>query len=276
MYKIKISSFILLLLLLISATTAYGQKDSTRLKRFSSRRLAKKVINHSLDYSKLSFKLDAKIETPNKTFNLNILYRNVRDSVIWMNVNHNTGVPVARVLLTKDSLKMLNRLENEYLLLSNSQIIEKFNYDVTFEILQAIFIGELLNLESKKEILQSYNSYKVYVDSSFYVLQNLKKKKMNRLVRKDKIDDYYFHQTTIDKDFKIDLMSLENNIKQQKILVDYMEYDKKLNCPKRIELRLSNAQGETKVTLKFKRLKVDPEKLGMSFKIPKKYKQGVL
>lgn len=273
MHKAIITSILLFLLFLIPTTSTFGQKDSTRLKRFSSRRLAKKVVNSGLDYSKLSFKLDAKIETPTKTFNLNILFRNVKDSVIWINVNHNTGVPVARILLTKDSLKMLNRLENQYLMLANSKIIEKFNYDVTFDMLQSIFIGDLLNLEPQKEILQSYSSYKAYVDSTSYVLQNLKKKKKDRLVRKEKMDNYYFHQIAIDKDFKIDLMNLENNIKHQRIFVDYIEYNEEYNCPKRIELGLSNAQGETKITLKIKRIKIDPDKLGMSFKIPKKYTQ---
>ena len=271
--QIKILFNIILLILVVSAS---AQRDSTKIRRMSDRKLIKKVISQYNNYNNLSFKIDAKIETVKKKHNLNILYRNVKDSLIWINVNHNTGVPVARLLLTQDSTKMLNRLDNEYLLISNEQIVQKFDYDISFEMIQSIFVGKLLNLEPDKGIIQSYKHYKVYIDSCTYVMQNIKKKKINRLVRKDKIDEYYIHQVRIDSDFKILSMSLENNSKKQKIFVEYFDYDKETQIPKKVNIALTNADGETKISMKIRKTKFNKKDLGLSFKIPKKYTPSVL
>ena len=270
---IKILFSFLLFLLVIET---YGQKDSTRLKRLSDRKLTKNVIANYFEYDNLSFKIDAKVVTTKKTYNLNIIYRNVNDSAIWININHNTGIPVARFLITKDSTKMLNRIDNKYLAMSNKQIVKKFNYDITFDIIQSIFTAQLLNLDPEKEIIQTYSHYKVYIDSCAYLMQNIKKKKMHRLVKKDKIDEYYIHKIKIDPNFKITSTSLNNNIKRQKIFVEYSKYDKDEGFPKRIDIVLSNKNGDSQINMKIKKAKFNKKNLGLSFKIPKKYEKVTL
>lgn len=268
--RISIKILINLLLILV-ITSASAQKDSTDIKRLSNRRLTKKIVNQYSKYDNLSFKIDAEIETASKKYKLNITYRNVRDSLIWINVNHNTGVPVARLLLSPDSTKMLNRLDNEYLIISNEKIVERFNYEIDFDMLQSIFVAELINLELEKNIIQSYKHYKVYFDSCSYSMQNIKKKRVNRLVKKDKIDEYYFHRVDISHLFKILSMSLENNLKKQKINIEYSDYNNENQIPGKINILLGNKDGETKVKLKIKKVKFDKDKLSTSFKIPKKY-----
>ncbi len=263
-------------LLFLLAIGTYGQKDSTRLKRLSDRKLTKNIIANYFEYDNLSFKIDAKVVTIKKTYNLNIIYRNVKDSAIWINVNHNTGIPVARFLITPDSTKILNRIDNKYLAMSNKQIVNKFNYDITFDIIQSIFTAQLLNLDPEKEILQTYSHYKVYIDSCAYLMQNIKKKKMHRLVKKDKIDEYYIHQIRINPDFKILSTSLDNNLKRQKIFVEYSKYDKEKKYPKRMDITLSNKNGDTHINMKIKKAKFNKKNLGLSFKIPKKYERITL
>ncbi len=250
--------------------------DGSRLRKISERKLTKRVINQYNIYKNLSFKIDAKIKTPKKSYNLNIIFRNYRDSIIWININHNTGIPVARIILTKDSTKILNRLENNYLLLSNKQIITKFNYEITFDMLQSIFMGELLNLDSDKELLQAYSHYKVYIDSCNYILQNIKKKKINRLLKKDKIDEYYIHQNIINSKYKLVSMSLENNSKKQKIKVNYVDFDNKEKFPNKIDIALENNDGKTHITIKIRKAKFNKDNLSTSFKIPKKYERVML
>lgn len=263
-------------LLFLLAIGTYGQKDSTRLKRLSDRKLTKNIIANYFEYDNLSFKIDAKVVTIKKTYNLNIIYRNVKDSAIWINVNHNTGIPVARFLITPDSTKILNRIDNKYLAMSNKQIVNKFNYDITFDIIQSIFTAQLLNLDPEKEILQTYSHYKVYIDSCAYLMQNIKKKKMHRLVKKDKIDEYYIHQIRINPDFKILSTSLDNNLKRQKIFVEYSKYDKEKKYPKRMDITLSNKNDDTHINMKIKKAKFNKKNLGLSFKIPKKYERITL
>ncbi len=279
----RISNIYILLVFFIALNIkGYGQiynSDSTsskHLHRISQRKLTKRVVNHYFEYKNLSFKIDAKIETPTKSYNLNIIYRNYRDSIIWININHNTGIPVARILLTADSTKVLNRLEKNYLLMSNKQIVNKFNYEITFDMIQSVFMGELLNLDSDKELLQVYSHYKVYIDSSNYVLQNIKKNKIDRLLRRDKIDEYFIHQNIINSAYKLVSMSLKNNSKKQEIEVNYTINDSQKPFPKRINIVLANKDGNTLIDMKIKKAKFDKDNLSTSFKIPKKYERVML
>ena len=96
------------------------------------------------------------------------------------------------------------------------------------------------------------------------------------MVKKDKIDEYYIHQTRISPDFKIQSTSLDNNIKRQKIFVEYSKYNKEKTFPKKINILLSNKNGDTQINMKIKKAKFNKKKLGLSFKIPKKYEKITL
>jgi len=272
--KYKIVFVILISLLALQVT--FGQKDSTRLKRMSEKKLTKNIVSNYCTYKNLSFKIDAKIETPEKTYNLNITYRNIRDSIIWININHNTGIPVARLLITPDSTKMLNRLDNKYLRMSNDQIIKKFGYDVSFEMIQSIFTAQLINMEPEKALIQTYKHYKVYQDSGRYIMQNINKNRLSRLHKKDKIDEYLIHKVFINAQFKILSTSLEDNIHAQKINVVYPKYEKEGQCMEEIKLTFSKKGEITKMRLKIKKIKLDKKKLSISFKVPDKYERVTL
>lgn len=270
--------YILLLIILSFAVfnLAYSQSDSIKLKRISERKLTKKIIANYYDYENLSLKINAKVINSDKTHNLNISYRNIKDSVIWININHNTGIPVARFLITPDSTKMLNRIDKKYLAMSNQQIVLKFGYDISFDMIQSIFTAQLVNLEPRKEAIQTYKHYKVYQDSGQYVLQNIKKKKLNRLHKKEKIDEYLIHKIIVSPNFNIFSTSLEDNVNSQKIEVVYSSYDGDNIFPKELNLSFKKKDIETTMDLKIKKTKLNKDKLSFSFKIPEKYERVTL
>jgi len=257
----------------VFSLSAYSQKnDSLKFMRFFERKLTKNIISNYCDYTNVSLKIDAKIKTEKKSYRLNILYRNIKDSAIWINVNHSTGIAVARFLITPDSTKMLNRIDNEYFVMSNNQIVKKYGYDISFNMLQAIFSAQLINLDPDKKLLKTYKHYKAYnVSDSIYLLQNIKKKKVDRLLKKDKIDTYYIHEVRINNAYKIISNLIEDNANQQKILVEYPEYAKEDYCLERMNFKLSNNKEITKIEMKIKKRKMNKETLKLPFRIPKKY-----
>lgn len=272
--NIKILLFSLIMLL--AEIVVFGQKDSSDLKRLNERRLTKKVLNQYCNYENLTYKIDAKINTSKKKYNLNIVYRNIKDSVIWMNINHNTGIPVARFLVTRDSTKFINRIDKKFMVISNENMANRFDYDISFDMLQAIFSAQLLNLEDEKDLVQAYSHYRVYADSAMYIMQNINKKRIGRLVRKNKLDDYFIHQVKIDSDFFIRSTSLEDHAKFQKITFDYPDYYEGTRCPEKIEMQLINQSDTTDIELKIKKVKLNEEEISTSFSIPEKYEEMLM
>ena len=52
------------------------------------------------------------IDSKSNSFNANLRIK--RDSVIWMSISPGLGIEVARVYITPDSLKFINRINNTY------------------------------------------------------------------------------------------------------------------------------------------------------------------
>lgn len=63
-----------------------------------------------------------------------------RDSIIWMNVKK-LGIEAVRVQITKDSVYLIDRINNQYAIKSIDFLTEKFNLPANFSTLQALLLG---------------------------------------------------------------------------------------------------------------------------------------
>ncbi len=68
-----------------------------------------------------------------------------KDSVIWINITALGGmVPVARILITVDSIKMINQIDREVMLLPLSQATRLLPVPADFSTLQNFIVGQAL------------------------------------------------------------------------------------------------------------------------------------
>ncbi len=268
-----ITYYIWIIILLASTGLAMSQNGTPELKKIKAKRLSKRVMEQYFDYQNLTYKMSAEVSVADKTHHLVLAYRNIKDSVIWINISHKSGLPVARFLITPDSTKFLNRMDKKYMLLSNNEIVKKFGYDLDFDMIQSIFLARLINLDPEKDVQQTYSKYKVYHDQGLYLLQNIKKKKVKRLAKRNKIDDFFFHKVYISANFLIQSLALEDNTNYQKIAIEYSEYKTADNktYPKLMKLDLKAKNKQIAMDIKLKKAKFDSKKLNTPFKIPSKY-----
>ncbi len=87
--------------------------------------------------SKFSFQ-NQKENMDNVTVNMRIR----KDSLIWLSVT-GVGLEVARGLITKDSIIFADKLHKEYFKLSYEQLSQKYQFKITYNLLQSIIIGNL-------------------------------------------------------------------------------------------------------------------------------------
>lgn len=87
--------------------------------------------------SKISFKSrDQDID------NANVNIRVRKDSLIWMSISK-LGIEAVRGLITKDSIVIIDKIHREYSVYDFPTLSKQFNFDMNFDLLQALIVGNL-------------------------------------------------------------------------------------------------------------------------------------
>ena len=109
--------------------------------------------------------------------NSNDVTMNIRiksNEAIWVSVTALAGLEVARALITPDSVKVINRLENEYILKPFSYLHEFTNDNINFGTLQSVLMGnaipEFLTESTELDLSDSQAELKSVVGSMLYSL----------------------------------------------------------------------------------------------------------
>ena len=101
--------------------------------------------------------------------------RGKRDSAIWISITPLLGIEVARILITTDSVKVLDRLHGKFQASSFEYINRLLQMKVNFETVQALLCG---NFFAYKKNENKFNS--VYLEDKYYILSSLTKHKLKR------------------------------------------------------------------------------------------------
>ena len=198
---IRILSFVVVFSMLSACktqqkATAPVVTDIKPMVNKSVQELQDKLDSASFDLNYLTAKAAVVVIQDSNEISFNISYRSKKDSIIWISVSPLLGIEVARLMITADSVKMLDKIHNRYEVTSFESINKMLQMKVNFEIVQALLYG---NFFAYKKNENRFNS--VYLEDKFYVLSSLNKKKLKRsLEDKDLnrpvIQDLYVNDST--------------------------------------------------------------------------------
>jgi hypothetical protein len=130
-----------------------------------------------------------------ESFDVNIRMR--KDSAIWISVTPLLGIEAVRVLITPDSMKIMNRLKKTYMLRDLSFLDDILKAHINFEIMQAVLIGNYFPY-LKNEKLKS-----VYDDSTYVILSTLNKRQTKRIMEEKDPTKPIIQDFWIDDHYKI-------------------------------------------------------------------------
>ena len=74
--------------------------------------------------------------------NANVTIRVRKDSVIWLSVSK-LGIEAVRGLITRDSVRIMDKLHRIYSAYDFPTLSKQFNFDMNFDLLQALIVGNL-------------------------------------------------------------------------------------------------------------------------------------
>lgn len=200
------------------------------------------------------------------SFKMHVRVRN--DSAIWISATY-YAVEAARFLITRDTVKLMDRKNKKYFIGDFTYINKKFNVELDFESLQALILGKGSNI-AEFEKLKSYSS------NEFYNISSIGKREQNRADKKGDQKaktDIALTVSVYPGVFKVSRIILQDFKQHKSLKVDFEKYQKVEDqlVPKETEL---NIVAEQKLDASIEYLKVTLNKpLKLSFTIPEKYEK---
>lgn len=108
-----------------------------------------KLDSNEISYRSFSAKVNVDYRGfDGKSYDVNANVRMLKDSVIWINVNAFMGIDAMRVLITKDSVKLLNKLDKVYTARSVDYLQFVTELPLDLYTLQDLIIGNPVYLDS--------------------------------------------------------------------------------------------------------------------------------
>ena len=180
--------------------------------------------------------------------------RMLKDSLIWISLSNDIGIEGIRVLISKDSIKVLDKLANTYQVRPLSHIQELSQIPFSFADLQDLLVGNpiFFNKDSITSYTNNVNGYTLLSVAPLF--KNLLSVATDYSVQKSKLDD---NDPTLNR--TCDLI--------------YNNYENKTGVSFSTQRQITiSQQNKLDVELKFKDYKFN-EELSYPFTVPKKFKR---
>lgn len=239
--------------LLISATACKTKKLATQnaVKSTSKSPLAK-IIASQIVFNTFSTKAKTTLQLDGKDYPdviLNIRIKN--KETIWVSATAYGLVEVGRVLITPDSIKILNKIQSEITLKPFAFIHKYTSNKIDFATLQAVLVGNPVPF-----ILSAQTQIKT--DSSGTILQGL--------------TDNLAYQTNYNKSLNVVSALLSNVLAGQKLVINYAQFTNLAGQVLPTQINLNSSVSNKNITANM--LYNNPElntPLDFPFNIPKRY-----
>jgi hypothetical protein len=170
----------------VAAVNDHAAEDSLRLIKNTYRGI---LANH-IDFRTFNAKLNVDyIDVDDKKYNVNATLRMYKDSLIWVSVNAIFGIEGLRAIITKDSVKIMDRQNKLYTPRSIEYLQEVSALPVNLSSLQDLLIGNAIFLDSNI-VSYSKTANTISLLSIGKIFKNLITLSENdKLVQRIKLDD---------------------------------------------------------------------------------------
>ncbi|MGB8193987.1 MAG: DUF4292 domain-containing protein [Chitinophagaceae bacterium] len=244
--------------------TAISKKDTTQIVRVDAakfdssgfiREVYSGVLKNYIDFNTFSGKIKVDYRGGDgKNYDFNAFVRMKKDSVIWFSVNAALGIEAFRILITPDSVKVLNKLDKVAQLRSMSYLQEITQLPFDFRTLQQLLIGNPIYLDSN---IVSFRKEEAYV--SLMSMGSLFK-----------------HYITVGaNDFLVNSSKLDDAEmgRSRTAVLSYGDYESKNNIRFATKRKISVAEkAKLDISMEFKQFEFN-ESLNYPFSVPKNYRR---
>lgn len=226
------------------------------------------MLKNQLKFNTLNSKFSLRYEEGKKVTNLKGQIRIAQDSLIWISFSPALGIEAVRVLLSKDSILFINRLNKTYFTGAYNLIDSLLNTTIDYNLLESMLVGNDL---SQYDI----NKYKSSVDGGLYNMTIRERRKIKRYIKSGEIDTRVLvQQIWLDPDnFRMRRINLKEKGEEedntlQVFYDDYIPIDGEL-FPSKVHIQI-NSKKTIHIDVEFNKTHLNEEQ-SFPFSIPVKY-----
>ena len=221
----------------------------------------------------MSAKISASSTNDGKNNSFSASMRIRKDSIIWVSIS-SLGIEVARIFITKDSLKLVNRLDSKYALSAFTKINTTLQLSLDFDMLQALIFGNYFSYLDEKKLRSSY------VDDDLYILSTLRRRKLKRAMEEKELNKRIIQDVWIDpKSFRVRKMAVDDNKLNRKMIAQYeyaipddsTQINETTGFPKKISISIES-EKPMQIIMEITKVTLNKEQ-EFPFSIPEKYER---
>ena len=284
-----------LVLVLLAATACKPGRAVVNPNRDLPVRSADKILERllpneadTLRYYSAKASVDVHLPGDHKSFKAQL--RSVRDSAAWVSVVPALGIEVARVLLTRDSLKLMDKVNDQYFVGDTTAAKARFGLQPSLALLQQALLGKAIGLDP----LEKYRSDR---EDGQYVLtskekrkfvraaedvspgdtlakdRDMREKRLERTLRKAEEKEAIVFRYWVEPDsFRVSRIQIADLVRNQTADVRYEQRGgaEEHFLPTRISITMSEVGRQVTGSFELSRIELGGP-LQMNFRIPEKF-----
>ncbi|NNC84803.1 MAG: DUF4292 domain-containing protein [Bacteroidia bacterium] len=265
-YSLCIVFFFALLLGSCSSTKKSSSPNALNKTYKSPLELLDDVNRNNPNPNWLSTKTNIQYKTAKSSQSVNSSIRLKKDSAIWISVTPLLGIEVARVLITPDSVKYIDRFNKQYSAQNIGALKSYIPIEGDFYTLQNILLGNSF-VYSENTVAQT-----VINKNRHHIISSLSKKQLKGVINKNTLLPVEQQSTwVIPEQYRIKKQLIISDNASHTITIDYDDY-KKTDFgyfPGKTELEV-NSESEIKIVLKHSKIQ-NNKHTTMPFRVPASY-----
>ena len=214
------------------------------------------------DYLTSSSKIRYRNQDQNVSATANIRIK--KDSIIWISVTPGFGIEAARGLITRDSVKFINRLDKEYNAYSFQELSDKFNFNINYDLLQSMLVGDMPRaLTPSDQVKKQVDHFLVKQQEGPLTINNFIDARLMKLDQVAVVDETN--------------RSAQGGRERNTLNVQYEEFEKvneqwlPFKNVVSLDYRSKGQKRRTQVDILYKKINIVEESLRFPFSIPDKY-----
>lgn len=228
--------------------------------------LFKNLKANELNYNYFSARFNASLEQDKKETAITGQIRIKRDSAIWVSVSPLMGIEMIRILITPDSIRYVNRIENTYFKGAFDYIDLLKNSTLDFDMLQAFLTGNDFSRYDS-------TSFKGGIDNSEYTLQTTDRRKLKKYLKGNRDVNIPIQHIWLNPDnfkiTKIMIREASTNGKKAEATYSHQSIEGQL-VPVGIIFEAETGNDKAKVNITYSKINLT-QILQFPFRIPEKY-----
>jgi Domain of unknown function (DUF4292) len=208
-----------------------------------------------IDFEYMHGKARMVLRDANKEREVKANIRIRKDSVIWMTFSV-IGVQGGKALINKDSITIVNNVDNEYFQFDYAELSKRYNFEINYNVIQSAMLGNLL--------IPRTESDQVMQETAFFIL----KQQANTI----SVDNYISLASK-----KLEKVELKESNSANSLIINYSNFQpmgaKLFPYNGTINLFYKTIAGllNTTIIFEYNKAEVGDKELKFPFNIPKKY-----